>query len=305
MEHQASWVKSTRPSEASWAGSRIVATCSSAAGEKSASNPWAVMASWAICLRSYLRGGCFISVGKVIEEPCGRKRGSLPVGWLCYTESRMLRCAVMVVMTVAVASARAFAAQPAADAGNLQDARPEPAGALLARARVELSAAPVGNPAVEKQALQRAEIWLRQALGQQPHDVSARIALGDVLVRSDRAAEAVTTLDRACTLARGPNQVFPCSLALADARAHAGQLVEALREYDRHLEIADPRTLPTVHIRAAGLHMALGRLHEAEARFGQAIDLLDQWQDWPERDSTRALALYGLAVAQDRATREI
>jgi tetratricopeptide (TPR) repeat protein len=216
----------------------------------------------------------------------------------------MLGCAVMVVMTVAVASARAVAAQPAADGGNLQDGRPEPAGALVARARVELSAAPVGNHAAEKQALHRAEIWLRQALAQQPHDVSALVALGDVLVRSDRADEAVTTLERACTLAHGPNQVFPCSLALAAARAHAGQLVEALREYDRHLEIADPRTLPTVHIRAAGLHMALGRLDQAEARFGKAIDLLDQEHNSPERDSTRALAFYGLAVAQDRAARD-
>ena len=126
-----------------------------------------------------------------------------------------------------------------------------------------------------------------------------------MLVRTDRAGEAVTTLERACSLARGPNQVFPCSLALAAARAHAGQLVEALREYDRHLEIADPRTLPAVHTKAAELHMALGRLDEAEARFGKAIDLLDQWPNGPERNSARALALYGLAVAQDRAAREL
>ncbi|MGC9985662.1 MAG: tetratricopeptide repeat protein [Polyangia bacterium] len=215
----------------------------------------------------------------------------------------MFRRAVMVVMTVSVASARAVAAQPAADAGDSQDARSEPAGALIDRARVELSAAPVGNPAAEKQALHRAEIWLRQALGQQPHDVSALVALGDVLVRTDRAGEAVTTLERACSLAHGPNQVFPCSLALAAARAQAGQLVEALREYDRHLEIADPRTLPAVHTRAAELHMALGRLDEAEARFGKATDSLDQHR--PESDSTRARALYGLAVAQDRAARDI
>jgi tetratricopeptide (TPR) repeat protein len=215
----------------------------------------------------------------------------------------MFRRAVLLVFAVAAAGARAVAAQPAGDAGNPQDARTEPAGALMARARVELSAAPVGSPAAEKQALQRAEIWLRQALAQQPSDVSALRVLGDVLVRTDRAGEAVTTLERACSLARGPNQVFPCSLALAAARAHAGQLVEALREYDRHLEIADPRTLPVVHTRAAELHMALGRLDEAEARFGKAIDLPEQHR--PELDSTRALALYGLAVAQDRAARDL
>lgn len=228
-----------------------------------------------------------------------------PGGRLCYTDPRMHRCAVLLVMAVAAAGLRAAAAaEPVADASNLPAARPEPAGALVARARVALAAAPVGNPAAEMQALRKAEIWLRQALAQQPHEVSALVALGDVLVRTDRAAEAVPTIERACALAHGPNQVFPCSLALAAAQAHAGQFVEALREYDRHLEIADPRTLPTVHTRAAELHMALGRLDEAEARFGKAIDLFDQEPGGPERDSKRALAFYGLAVAQDRAARD-
>ena len=216
----------------------------------------------------------------------------------------MLRCAVLVLMAVAAASSRAdAAAEPAADAGHNQDGRSEPASALVARARVELAAAPIGDPAAEMQALHEAEIWLRQALVEHPHDVSALLSLGDVLVRVGRANEAVTTLERACGLAYGPNQVFPCSLALAAARAHAGQFIEALREYDRHLEIADPRTLPLVHIRAAELHMALGRLDQAEARFGKAIALLDQGHDSPEKDSRRTLALYGLAVAQDRAAR--
>ena len=217
----------------------------------------------------------------------------------------MVRCAALVVPAVVAASFRVAAAGPASDAGNPPDARLEAAGALLAHARVELAAAPVGSPAAETQALHKAEIWLRQALAQQPQDVSALVALGEVLVRAGRAVEAVTTLEHACRLARGPAEVFPCSLALAAARAHAGQFSEALREYDRHLEIADPRTLPTVHIKAAELQMTLGRLQDAEARFGKAIGLLDQGQDQPDRDSKRALALYGLAVAYDRAARDL
>ena len=217
----------------------------------------------------------------------------------------MVRCAALVVPAVVAASLRAAAAGPAADAGNPPDARFEAAGALVARARVELAAAMVGSPAAEAQALHKAETWLRQALAQQPQDVSALLALGDVLVRTGRASEAVPTIEGACALARGPAEVFPCSLALAAARAHAGQFVDALREYDRHLEIADPRTLPTAHARAAELHMALGRLDQAEARFGKAIGLLDRGQDQPERDSKRALALYGLAVAHDRAARDL
>jgi tetratricopeptide (TPR) repeat protein len=217
----------------------------------------------------------------------------------------MVRCAALVVSAVVAASFRAAAAGPAADAGNPADARFEAAGALVARARVELSATPVGNPAEAKQSLRRAEAWLRQALAQQPRDVFALLALGDVLARTGRAGEAVPIIERACALARGPAEVFPCSLALAAARAHAGQLVDALREYDRHLEIADPRTLPTVHIKAAELQMALGRLDQAEARFDKAIGLLDQGQIRPGRDSQRALALYGLAVAHDRAARDL
>jgi len=216
----------------------------------------------------------------------------------------MVRCAVLVVAAILAASLRSGAALPAADAGSTRDARSEAADSLLARARVALSVAPVGNPAAEKQALAEAESWLRQALAQQPQDVSALVALGEVLVRSDRASQAVTMLEHACGLARGVNEVFPCSLQLAAARAQAGQLLEALREYDRHLEIADPRTLPTVHTRAAELHMALGKLDEAAARFGKAIGLLEQGQSQPERDSQRALALYGLAVAQDRTGRD-
>jgi tetratricopeptide (TPR) repeat protein len=215
----------------------------------------------------------------------------------------MVRLAVLVVM--AVSAALRAAAQPATDAGSMPDARSEVAGGLLARARVALSVAPVGNPGAEKQELAEAESWLRRALAQQPQDVSALVALGEVLVRTDRASQAVTMLEHACSLARGPNEVFPCSLQLAAARAQAGQLLEALREYDRHLEIADPRTLPTVHTRAAELHMALGQLDEAVARFGKAIALLEQGQNRPERDSQRALALYGLAVAQDRAARDL
>ena len=216
----------------------------------------------------------------------------------------MVRCAALLVMAVVAASFRVAAAGPAADAGNPPDARSEPASALVARARVELSAAPVGNPAAETQALHRAESWLREALAQQPQGISALLALGEVLVRTGRTGEAVSTIERACVVARGPAEVFPCSLALADARAHAGQFSEALREYDRHLEIANPRTLPTVHTRAAELHMALGRLDQAEARFGQAVSLLDQGKDQPGRDQQRALALYGLAVVHDRAARD-
>ena len=111
-------------------------------------------------------------------------------------------------------------------------------------------------------------------------DISVLLGLGEVLVRTGHAAEAVTTIERACALARGAAEVFPCHLRLAAARAQAGQFADALHDYDRHVEIADPRTLPTVHTRAAELHMALGRLDQAEARFGKALGLLDQG---PER----------------------
>jgi len=214
----------------------------------------------------------------------------------------MLACALFVVVVAGTGvPSDAQAAQPAGDAGPLRDARSQTAPDLLARARVELSAAPAGNLAAEKQALAKAETWLRQALAQQPHDYLALLELGEVLVRQGRAGEALPTLEGACALARGPNEVFPCSLRLAAARAHAGQFAQALAEYDRHLEISDPRTLPAVHAKAAELLMALGRLGEAQARFEKAIGLLDQGQY--RFESQRALALYGLAMAQDRAGR--
>ena len=199
----------------------------------------------------------------------------------------MLARLVFVVVAVAVA---------AADSGLPRGAQSETAAELVARARVELNAAPTA-----KQSLIKAESWLRQAMALQPQEVFPRMELAEVLVRQGRAAEAVPFLERGCAFARGPNQVFPCSLALAAARAQSGQFALALAEYDRHLEIADPRTLPLVHAKAGELLMALHRPSEAQGRFAQALALLDHEPEGPERLRNRALVLYGLAVAQDRS----
>jgi len=175
---------------------------------------------------------------------------------------------------------------------------------LLARARVELArpAQPDVNSGAER--LAGVEAWLRQAVVLAPDYFAAHLLLAEVVMREGRAADAITAFERACALARGPGEVFPCGRRLADARAVDGQYEDALAEYSRQLEIGDAQIVPAVLVRRAELLMALGRLAEAEASFAKAVAGLGQRAASREQETILARALFGQAVALDRAGRD-
>ncbi len=175
---------------------------------------------------------------------------------------------------------------------------------LLARARVELArpAQPDANSGAER--LVRVEGWLRQAVGLAPDHFAAHLLLAEVILSEGHVADAITAFERACALARGPGEVFPCGRRLADARAVDGQYEDALAEYGRQLEIGDAQIVPAVLVRRAELLMALGRLAEAEASFAKAVARLGQRTASREEWTILARALFGQAVSCDRAGRD-
>jgi tetratricopeptide (TPR) repeat protein len=209
----------------------------------------------------------------------------------------------LVVLLVAVPCARAETrAETGADASV--DGGTTAVAELLARARVELArpAQPDTNSGAER--LVRVEAWLRQAVGLAPDHFAAHLLLAEVILSEGHAADAITAFERACALAHGPGEVFPCSRRLADARALDGQYEDALAEYGRQLEIGDAHIVPAVLVRRAELLMALGRLAEAEASFAKAVALLGQSTASREQETILARALFGQAVASDRAGRD-
>jgi hypothetical protein len=175
---------------------------------------------------------------------------------------------------------------------------------LLARARVELArpVQPSANSGVER--LERVEGWLRHAVGLAPDHFAAHLLLAEVILREGRAADAITAFERACALARGPGEVFPCGRGLAAARALDGQYEDALDEYARQLEIGDAQIVPDVLVRRAELLMALGRLVDAEASFAKAIARIAGAPVPHDQQAILARALFGQAVSLDRAGRD-
>jgi tetratricopeptide (TPR) repeat protein len=178
---------------------------------------------------------------------------------------------------------------------------------LLARVRVELArpGQPGANSSVASvERMEGVESRLREVVALAPDHFAAHLLLAEVVLRDGRVADAITLFERACALARGPGEVFPCRLRLADAWAIDGQYEAALAEYGRQLEIEDARIVPDVLVRRAELLMALGKLADAEASFAKAVARLIQTTASRRQESILARALFGQAVSLDRAGRD-
>jgi len=186
---------------------------------------------------------------------------------------------------------------------------------LLARARVELArptptradSANSGRPDGGEGSARLAQVagWLRQASVLAPRDFGVHLMLAEVLLRQGHPADAVSAFQRACLFARGPGQVFPCSLRLAEARARDGQYEGALGEYNRHLDIGNRTKEPDLFVRRAEVMMAMGKLVDAESSFATAIALLRRASMPQEHETaTLARALFGQAVVMDRDGRD-
>jgi Tfp pilus assembly protein PilF len=204
----------------------------------------------------------------------------------------------MCVLVLSAALVDPARAQTVQDAGST--------GAdFVARARIELA-----RPDRTEADLERVAGWLAESVAAAPASFEAHALMGEVALRQGRARDAVAIYARACSLAHGAAQVFPCSLDLAEARAQAGLYAEALKEYARHVEVGNPAVVPWVLVRSGELHMALGRLSEAEVDFDRALDRLTrpsrQEQTSVPSDSRPLVvrAMLGKSVAQDRAGRD-
>jgi tetratricopeptide (TPR) repeat protein len=165
---------------------------------------------------------------------------------------------------------------------------------LVARAQGELGS----RPGASRDAAARAEGWLREALRYDPDSFSATVLLGEAQERQGRGTGAAAAFARAQTLARTPAEESWCALRAAVAHSRAGRYGEALADYDQHIRLGEAQ--PTAYANSAEILMALGRLHEAQDRYREAIRLEGQSPAGRDRDENLALAYYGLAVALDR-----
>jgi tetratricopeptide (TPR) repeat protein len=165
---------------------------------------------------------------------------------------------------------------------------------LVQRAQGELGY----RPGASREAAARAEGWLREALRYDPDSFSATVLLGEAQARQGRGTGAAAAFARAEALARTPAEESWCALRAAVESSRAGRYAEALADYDQHLRLGEAQ--PTAYANSAEILMALGRLHEAQDRYREAIRLEGQGPAGRDRDENLALAYYGLAVALDR-----
>jgi tetratricopeptide (TPR) repeat protein len=151
--------------------------------------------------------------------------------------------------------------------------------------------------------LLRARSLLEQAHAEQSPDVRLRFDLGETYAALDDNVRAKEVLQPALDLAPDHPAAVAAFIALANAYAKLDQSNEERRVYERFLpKVTDERSRSTAMLNLAEADMHLGDLDSSIAGYRATIDLAAQLPNIIELAyHTGALAVWGLAVALDRA----
>ena len=151
--------------------------------------------------------------------------------------------------------------------------------------------------------LLRARALLEQAHAEQSPDVRLRFDLGEIYAALDDNTRAKEILQPALDEAPDHPASAAAFIALANAYAKLDQSDEERRVYERFLpKVTDERSRSTAMLNLAEAYMHLGDLDDSIAGYRATIDLAAQLPNIIELNyHTGALAVWGLAVALDRA----
>jgi tetratricopeptide (TPR) repeat protein len=205
-----------------------------------------------------------------------------------------------IALGVALASVSARADTPP----NGWDAVRDPAAAerfgLHAHVRQILVSPRRGAP---DPTLIRARTLLEQAQAESSPDVRLRFDLGETYAALDDNVRAKGILQPALDAAPDHPAAVAAFIALANAYAKLDQSEEERRVYERFLpKVTDERSRSTAMLNLAEADMHLGDLESSIAGYRATIDLAAQLPNIIELAyHTGALAVWGLAVALDRA----
>lgn len=172
---------------------------------------------------------------------------------------------------------------------RLENARPNPDAAQLARATHKLGTALVksGQPAEAFQAFQRAVQFAERAFGAEHVETAASLGeLGMLHRQKGNHLEAQRHLRRALQIHRtasGPDShdATQALYHLAASLQESGDLHGAVREYERMLALrerqigADPNETADAQLRLAQLYMRTGRSPAARELLTQAVNVLE------------------------------
>jgi tetratricopeptide (TPR) repeat protein len=210
----------------------------------------------------------------------------------------------------AVLLAAVLAADPAADLAradtptNGWDAVRDPAAAERYALHVRVRQMLVNtHPGPPDPTLHRARTLLEQAGAASSPDVRLRFDLGEVYAALDDNVRAKAILQPAVDAAPDHPAAVEAFITLANAYAKLDQSDEERRVYERFLpKVTDERSRSTAMLNLAEAHMHLGDLEASIAGYRATIDLAAQLPNLIELAyHTGALAVWGLAVALDRA----
>ncbi|MGO8994142.1 MAG: hypothetical protein ACLQVI_12500 [Polyangiaceae bacterium] len=214
-------------------------------------------------------------------------------------------CAALAPL-VAVALAAALGA-PVARADtpmNVWEAVKDPAAAARFALHVHVSEILANAHAFPPDpTLRRARTLLEEADAGKSPDVRLRFDLGEVYAGLEDNTRAIEVLQPALDLAQDHPAAVSAFIALANAYAKLDRSDEELRVYERFLpKVTDERSRSTAMLNLAEAQMHLGNLEDSIAGYRATIDLSAQLPNMIELAyHTGALAVWGLAVALDRA----
>jgi tetratricopeptide (TPR) repeat protein len=159
------------------------------------------------------------------------------------------------------------------------------------------------HPGPPDPALHRARTLLEQAHAEQSPDVRLRFDLGEVYEALEDHARARAVLQPAVDAAPDHPAAVEAFITLANTYARLDQSDEERRIYERFLpKVTDERSRSTAMLNLAEADMHLGDLERSIAGYHATIDLAAQLPNMIELAyHTGALAVWGLAVALDRA----
>ena len=158
-------------------------------------------------------------------------------------------------------------------------------------------------PSLKHAPLERARMLLEQAHAATSPDVVLRFDLGEVCARLKRFDCAISVLKPALDMAPDHPAALDAHVALANAYAQMDRSVEERDAYERYLpRVTDERSRAIAVLNLAEAEMHLGNLTDAIAGYREAIRITSELPNVVElEDNTGALAVWGLAVALDRA----
>jgi tetratricopeptide (TPR) repeat protein len=165
----------------------------------------------------------------------------------------------------------------------------------------EILASNVAGP--RQPLLVRARALLEQAHAESSSDVRLRFDLGEIYATLENNIGAIEVLAPALEGAPDDPGAAQALLSLANAYAKLDRSDEERRVYERFLpRVTNDRTRATAMLNLSEADMHLGDLESAIAGYRATKDLAGQLPNQIElQDHTGALAVWGLAVALDRA----